>query len=449
MSAPLLLLPLDDRPINLEYPPLLAAVAGESLLLPPREALGHFLTPGNPAALADWLLQATPQARALIVSLDMLAYGGLVASRNPLVAVDEALRRLEVLREVKARCPDLRILAFNVIMRLTITGVDAETRAAWRDIFRYSVLRDQAERLGDTAAAAELAQVIARIPPRLLQAYLEARARNHAVNRAALELLGDGVLDFLALVQEDTAPTGLHIAEQASLQALARERVAGDRWRLYPGTDEAALTLLARYLVQERRVPFPVAIHLRDAEAAQHPALFEDLPLVEAVRRHLDVVGGVEDATGRPFAVHTFTPPQPDLFEMPPLEMPTWDVALRTFPANDVAQWLASWGTLLPGVWPTRHIATAATRICWTRCWPMDATGRWTRMLGGIPRAIHWVPRSPMPRCAPVPARGASRRRWRRRMSGRYSCGCSMMGCINPSSAPGRCGVQRNPGSPR
>jgi hypothetical protein len=343
-----LLLPLDDRPVNYHFPRLLAQAAGEEVLTPPPALLGRFLRAGNTTALAEWLLRAAPEARAAIVSLDMLSYGGLVASRTPTVTLADALQRLHVLRVLKACCPGLRLYAFNVIMRLTITGADAATRAAGRDIFRYSVLNDQAERLGDAEAARELATVSARIPPTLLTAYLDARQRNHAVNRAALDLLADGVLDYLALVQEDTAPYGLHVREQAALQAQAEQQVAAEHWRLYPGTDEAAMTLLARYLLTEAGLPLPVEIHLRDRQAAAHPALFEDLPLHTAVSRHLDAVGGMAAETGAMMAVHTFTPPQPDLFDMPPLAAPTWAAARDTFPQCGTAEWLATLPTTRP-----------------------------------------------------------------------------------------------------
>lgn len=344
MSGSLLLLPLDDRPINLAYPPLLAAVAGETLLTPPSATLGHFLTPGDSEALAEWLARMAPASRTAIVSLDMLAYGGLVASRTPAVTVDQALRRLDVLRAMKRHNPALRVYAFNVIMRLTITGTDAETRDAWRNIFRYSVLRDQAERLGDAGAARELADVTAHIPPRLLQAYLDARARNHAVNRAAIDLLADGVIDFLALVQEDTAPAGLHVVEQQALTAAARSRTTDARWRLYAGTDEAALTLLGRALLDEAGLQLPASLRLRDPDTAAFPPLFEDRPLREAAARHLDAAGGIDAPDGLPVAIHTFTPPQPDLFDMPPLPEASWECALQAFPVSATQRWLTGLG---------------------------------------------------------------------------------------------------------
>lgn len=49
------LVPLDDRPVNTYCPQMTAASAGVRLVLPPRELLGRFFTPGDGAAIARWL----------------------------------------------------------------------------------------------------------------------------------------------------------------------------------------------------------------------------------------------------------------------------------------------------------------------------------------------------------------------------------------------------------
>jgi hypothetical protein len=59
--------------------------------------LGCFEVPGRPDTISRWLSDL-PEVEALIVSVDMLAYGGLVASRHASLAEDEALSRLQVLR---------------------------------------------------------------------------------------------------------------------------------------------------------------------------------------------------------------------------------------------------------------------------------------------------------------------------------------------------------------
>lgn len=348
MKRPLLLLPLDDRPVNWQFPPLLAQIAGETLLTPPPELLGHFLRAGKTDLLADWLLQMAPQASAAIISLDMLAYGGLVASRTTQCSQRAALAQLELLADLKKRHPHLHISAFNVIMRLTITGADSATREAGRDIFRYSILSDQFQRLHDSSAARELKQVEARIPESLLQEYLQARQRNHAVNCAAVTLLADGIIDYLAMVQEDTAPEGLHITEQQALQKLATEYAVTNRYKCYPGTDEAAMTLLARELIQENNKTFSFAIQQRDLQAAQHPALFEDIPLVETINRQLSAAAvNFDNEATTLLAIHTFQPPQADLFEMPPLSFPSWECALATYPILPATKEIANFSTPL------------------------------------------------------------------------------------------------------
>ena len=155
------------------------------------------------------------------------------------------------------------------------------------------------------------------------------------------------MLDYLALVQEDTAPVGLHICEQQTLQCQAEATVAPDDWALYPGTDEAAMTLLARFLLRETGLNWPVALCCRDEQAAQQPALFEDRALRESARCHIAAVGASIQADGAALAVHTFTPPQQDLFEMEALPFPTWEKALATFPRQPVRNWLTALATPL------------------------------------------------------------------------------------------------------
>ena len=64
---------------------MLGDIAGVDVLTPPRPALGKFLTPGDTDAIWAWLLSPrTDRAFAYVLSTDMLAYGGLIASRAPL-----------------------------------------------------------------------------------------------------------------------------------------------------------------------------------------------------------------------------------------------------------------------------------------------------------------------------------------------------------------------------
>src|ERR1039457_190873 len=75
-------IPMDDRPATAQFPQATAAICGVHLEMPPPQLLGHFTKPGDADAIGQWLLSLDTQGlSAVVVSSDMLAYGGLVASR--------------------------------------------------------------------------------------------------------------------------------------------------------------------------------------------------------------------------------------------------------------------------------------------------------------------------------------------------------------------------------
>ena len=173
----------------------------------------------------------------------MLAYGGLIASRLPTVSQDEAVRRINLLREVKRLFPQLPILAWNVIMRTSITVYDDLTARYWEEMNRYSVLWAKARQglLTDEEQQA-LEELSQSIPQEVRDNYFAARRRNHGVNLAAIQMLKDGILSQLSLTQEDAHPFGPHRLEQEELKRHIPARDWEQRVFLYPGADEGGLT---------------------------------------------------------------------------------------------------------------------------------------------------------------------------------------------------------------
>jgi len=286
------LLPLDDRPCNLLFPRRIAQIAGVRLVVPPRRLLGRFTAPGDAEALSDWLQRMAGEVEGLIVSADMLAYGGLVASRTGVVPERQALARINSLHRIRRAHPDLTIFCFSVIMRLGIT-VDSEGAALLHErIARWAQLTDDVRRLRREEYADELIRLEGLIPPRARSSYMRIRRRNHAANMWAVQLVSDGVIDYLVLAQEDAAARGLHKFEQQMLSdGMASLGVEG-RVSLHPGTDEVAMVLLARYLCRQHgRSPAVLPLYpSRKAEAVI--PLFEDRPLRETVTAQIQAAGG-------------------------------------------------------------------------------------------------------------------------------------------------------------
>jgi hypothetical protein len=281
------LLSLDDRPCNWRFPAEIAAIGGDELLAPPREMLGHFNTPGSAHELQAWLEQL-PEVTGLIVSIDMLAYGGLVASRKTATDLKTALERLETLKTWRASRPDVPIYAFNVLMRLAITMDSDAAVPHYYNVMRWARLVDEAARFPSEEKERELAEVKSAIPAPILDEYCGARARNHAVNLKMVEWLADGTFDYFLVTQEDCTQFGLHRREQDEITARARELGVDERFALHPGADEAALTLLAHSWNSETKFQ----IHWNDESAKRRIAVFEDVPYEDALHSHIVAMGG-------------------------------------------------------------------------------------------------------------------------------------------------------------
>lgn len=299
MSQSLVILPLDDRPPNYEFPALLTEAAGYQPKLPPKSWLGTPWRVGQMAQLAAWLAAAVAGADALVVALDTLGYGGLVNSRRSTDTVETVLARLQLVRDLKTRNPALTILGYNILMRVTRGNDNEEEKAYWgvygARLFRISYLEDRlAMHAGDGEAdEQELTQLRREVPAEIVTDYLAGRARNHAVNRAMIEWTAAGVFDYLIIPQDDTMAYGWNIAEARTLRLLARQLGVADRVSVYPGTDETDLLLLARYAAQQANVRPTFWTRYSSVRAGQVITAYEDRPMAELIKAHLGPLGGV------------------------------------------------------------------------------------------------------------------------------------------------------------
>ncbi|HVN55206.1 MAG TPA: DUF4127 family protein [Anaerolineaceae bacterium] len=301
----LALLPLDDRPASLVFPRQIAQIAGLDLLLPPRTTLGHFKKPGNPALAGEWLQKAADHSMALLVSTEMLVYGGLYASRYPQISLKTALQNLSTLEEIHRKHPDLPILAAGLIMRHTVSAAGAGSARVYEALMRYTELKDLVEIQGKFEYNQELSTIRNSIPPEVIFDYHEARLRNHQVNLRLLEYLAGGALQGLILLQDDSRPAGLHRLEQQALLEQGTRLGIADRFHICPGGDEGALDLLALWLNSKQ--PLQCELRFTSLEGAQQIADYEDRPIHETVTGHFHAanVVKVQQNAGLVFWVHT------------------------------------------------------------------------------------------------------------------------------------------------
>ena len=287
-SRRIALVPLDDRPVNTYCPTMTAAVAGVDLALPPRETLGRFFQPGDGAAVARWL--GSVDTDEYVISVSMLAYGGLIASRTGAPTLESARANIAAIRALRAARPGAQIVVHDTIQRLALTPGNPDNAPYVTPLVDWAKLYDQVENLGQEELRPQLDAVRATIPDAVLDDYLAARARNHEVNRQLVEWVADGTINHLVLSEDDTAPVGLARAERVELEQLVEALGVGRQVEVFPGADEVDALLVARLIAAGTAPTY--RLEYAGISAEDWTAELEGIPFAENIRRHVKSIGG-------------------------------------------------------------------------------------------------------------------------------------------------------------
>jgi hypothetical protein len=274
---------------------MVGLIADVQVLTPPRQMLGRFTEAGQAEQIAQWVRsQDLRSVDAVIISVDMLAYGGLVSSRVYRTPISVARDRLELASWIRRTAAHLPIYANSVIMRL------APTAEPGNEAYREKLAR-WAEISPEAAKNAKLKEEVKRlekeIPPAALADYKRARERNLAINLACIDLVRDRTLDYLILSQDDARPRGVHIGDRQRLAAEVERLGLEDKISIQPGADEVSMLLLARALSERFSYHPRITIIYSSEKIRNSIAPFEDRPLCQTVSHHLAATGAREAQT--------------------------------------------------------------------------------------------------------------------------------------------------------
>ncbi|MNX88025.1 hypothetical protein D3C86_1199820 [compost metagenome] len=258
--------------------------------------MGNLERPADPDALIAWLEQHAAEAAGAVIALDTLGYGGLIPSRQSAEPFAVIRERLERLRALKARHPELALYAFSITMRLSAEAAVEEEKPYWathgRAIYAYSYHQDKFEQEGQEAdrVAAETAR--ASIPDAILADYLATRRRNVAITRLMIDWAAEGCFEALLLTQDDTGRFGLNVREQRGLVEKIEEAGVGDKVLVYPGADEVASVLVGRHLNRVRGQHPRFYVQTSTPEGGAIVPMYEDRPLSKTIASQVRAVGG-------------------------------------------------------------------------------------------------------------------------------------------------------------
>lgn len=229
-------IPIDNRPVCYNLAKDIAAIDEElQLFIPPREFLGDLKKTANVSGIFDWL-KNLPETDCMVLSLDTLAYGGLIPSRRSKETFEEIKTRM---LQLKPLLLNKKVYAFSSIMRISNNNYNEEEKEYWSEygtkIFEYSYLFHK-----------NGVKPLTEIPDTILQDYLETRKRNFEINKMYLDWQKEGIFDTLIFSKDDCAEYGFNVKEALDLEAIGGKTKTG--------ADEIPLTLLARAIEKDIKI---------------------------------------------------------------------------------------------------------------------------------------------------------------------------------------------------
>lgn len=296
--AKVIYVPLDERPCNYLYPQYLANMTDIQMIVPPKSMLGNMKTPANGEKLLNWLKKVTVDADHLIVSIDMLIYGGIVPSRLHSMSKHQCLDYLDQLISIKKNNSNLRIHAFDLIMRTPAYNSSEEEPDYYEEygekIFELGWFTDKEEQsLLSEEEKAKTSQIKHEIPVDIQEDYLNRRKNNFEVTNHVINLVDKNIIDYLIVPLDDNSEFGFTAMEQRALMYDIDKRNLLSKINVYPGADEIGCTLFARVFCIIKNYTPEIFIRYSSTNGPFVIPRYEDRSLSESIKSHIISAGGV------------------------------------------------------------------------------------------------------------------------------------------------------------
>ena len=264
----ILLLPLDSRPPCQKFVIDAGQIAGIEVITPPAEILDYYTQKGDTAALRLWLSENTKNAEAVILSLDQLIYGGLLAARENSGDSAAESTALQFLAELKAANPQVPLYAFNILPRIQ-PPASVEQYEQRQALIKTSRLSEELAIFDNPLDLAEIRQSNEKLPPATQEKYRNLYKKNTKLNEKLSQMTQQGILTRLVIGQDDSEDFGIPNMEKQQIQRyLQTANIAADTVTITRGADEVALSLLTEIQTTRFRSYFPkIYVEYNDAAA--------------------------------------------------------------------------------------------------------------------------------------------------------------------------------------
>ena len=289
LTKKIILVPLDSRPPCQKMPVDAGRVAGINVVTPDSSLLDYYSLAGDTKKMREWLLQNSNNSSAIIISIDQLLYGGLLAARENTATPEEITALLNFLQELHEKNPATPIYAFSILPRQipqdTIDGYD-ERKA----LVAYSRLKGR-ENAGFAVDKEEIARLEQSIPLVSLEKYLEHFKINKELNEKLIDLAKNGTITRLILGQDDGEPYSIPNIEKEKLINYIAEGNAQDNVTLTHGADEIALTTLAEIVTKDTQTKPKVYVKYNSEYTPSYIMPYMAIDTAATVQEKLSLTG--------------------------------------------------------------------------------------------------------------------------------------------------------------
>ena len=261
----LILIPLDTRPPCQKMVIDAGKMAGVQIITPPSEMMDYYTRQGDTKEIQRWLMDNIDKSDGVIVSIDQLLHGGLLASRESGTKQDESQALLKFMRDLKIKAKDKPIYAFNVLPRITPPPT---LESDSKKMIKISRLIDEISIFANEDDIKLLADLKEDIKQEDLDIYLDLFRRNTALNKELINLAKEGIITKLVIGQDDGEDFGIPNMEKKSLVNYVHSLgISDDVVMITKGADEVALSLLANFVQTKTNYQPKVYVEYNDEKA--------------------------------------------------------------------------------------------------------------------------------------------------------------------------------------
>ena len=276
----IVMLPLDERPCNYDFPKMMPKADFE-LVLPPKEYMGNKKIPADTERLAEWLTENIDGADACILSMDTLIYGGIVPSRLHHEEISTLIKRAELVEELRKRNPKMQFYVFQLIMRCPDYSLSDEEPDYYdlygKELHLYGRYTHK-EKLGilTEEEKEDFERIKKTVPREVFDDFIGRREKNRTVIMHNLEYIKNGTVDYFIVPQDDAAVYGFTAMDQMTVREFLKTNSLHLKTAMYPSADDTGLILLGRAVAKLNSAVPKIFVKYASSKAGAVIPWFED-----------------------------------------------------------------------------------------------------------------------------------------------------------------------------